>query len=123
MAQVLVAGGILQCSHQGQVKLSGGDARLNVSGQGAITFGMEVGISFAPGSPGMVSPCPFTDPKSGSPSPCTATMAAISGSSTLLTVGGTPVLLDSANGIATNTADPSATWKVSNAGQTLMSSS
>jgi hypothetical protein len=123
MAQVLVAGGVLKCSHGGQVKLSGGDTRLSVSGNGAITFGMEVGIGFAPGSPGVTSPCPFTDPKSGSPSPCAATIAAISGTATKLSVGDVPVLLDSAKGLATNPSDPSATWSVSNSGQTLLSTS
>lgn len=122
MGQVLVAGGVLQCSHKGQVTLSGGDSRLTVSGQGAFTFGMEVGLSFAPGSPGVTAPCSFTSP-SGSPSPCSATQAAISGTSLLLTVGNKPVLLDSANGLATNPNDPSATWSVSKAGQTLLSTS
>jgi hypothetical protein len=123
MAQVLVAGGTLQCSHAGQVRLSGGDSRLSVSGKGAITFGSESGLSFAPGAPGVTSPCPFTDPKSGSPSPCAATLPATSGTARLLSVGGVPVLLDNASGNATNTADPSATWKVAAAGQSLLSTS
>jgi hypothetical protein len=123
MGQMLVAGGIIQCSHKGQLKMSEGDSRLTVSGNGAITFGMESGLSFAPGSPGIVSPCPFTDPKSGSPSPCASTLPAIAGQATLLTIGGTPVLLDNATGQATNPSDPSATWSVASAGQSLLSTS
>lgn len=122
MGQPLVDGAILQCTHSGQAKLSGGDTRLSVSGNGAITFGMEAGISFAPGSPAVVTPCPFPDPKSGSPSPCSATLPATSGTSTLLEVGGVPVLLDSASGMAANPGDPSAQWSVVSAGQTLLTS-
>lgn len=120
MGQPLVDGAIIQCTHSGQAKLSGGDTRLSVSGNGAITFGMEAGISFAPGSPAVVSPCPFTDPKTSAPSPCAATLPATKGSSTVLQVGGVPVLLDGASGMTTNPSDPSAQWSVVSAGQTLL---
>ncbi len=120
MPLVIVQGGIVQCSHKGQARLLSGDSRLAVSGNGAVTAGMEAGISFAPGSPAVIVPCPFPDPKSGSPSPCTATSAATAGAATLLAVGGTPVLLATAAGLAINSGDPSATWSVSNAGQTLL---
>jgi hypothetical protein len=123
MAQVLVAGATLQCKHNGQLRLSGGDSRLSVSGSGAITFGMEAGLSFAIGSPGVTTPCPFPDPKSGAPSPCAATLPATTGISILLAVGGTPVLLDNAAGNAVNQGDPAATWSVASAGQTLLSAS
>ena len=123
MGQVLVAGGIIQCSHKGQVKLSGGDSRLTVSGNGAITFGMESGLAFSPGSPGLVSPCTFLDPKSGSPSYCAATLPATAGQATLLAVGGTPVLLDNASGVATNPSGVPATWSVASAGQSLLTTS
>ncbi len=122
MGQVLVAGAILQCSHKGTLQMSGGDSRLSVSGNGAITFGMEAGLSFAPGAPGVISPCPWTNP-SGVASPCAATIAALAGQATQLAVGGAPVLLDNANGLATNPHDPSATWSVSSAGQNLLSAS
>jgi hypothetical protein len=117
MPQVLVAGATIQCTHFGLARLTGGDARLSVSNNGAITSGMEVGISFAPGSPAVITPCNFNT--GGNPSPCSATLAATAGFSTILAVGGTPVLLDTATGVATNT--PPATWKVANPGQTLLS--
>jgi hypothetical protein len=123
MAQVLVDGATIQCTHKGQVRLSGGDTRLSVSGKGAITSGMETGHSFAPGSPGVIAPCPFPDPKSGSPSPCVATLPATAGTARLLAVGGIPVLLDSAAGNATNPGDPSAKWTVAAAGQNLLTAS
>ncbi len=120
MPLVIVQGGTIQCSHKGQARLPSGDNRLAVQGNGAVTAGMEAGISFAPGSPTVIVPCPFPDPKSGSPSPCTTTIAAIAGAATLLAVGGLPVLLATATGLAINAGDPSATWSVSEAGQTLL---
>jgi hypothetical protein len=117
--QVLVSGATIQCTHGGVARLSGGDSRLTVSDNGAITSGMEVGISFAPASPTVITPCNFKLPN-GTPSPCSATVAATAGISTMLAVGGTPVLLDTASGVATNT--PPANWKVAGPGQTILSS-
>jgi hypothetical protein len=120
MPLVIVQGGTIQCSHKGQARLPTGDSRLSVFGNGAVTAGMEVGISFAPGSPTAVVPCPFPDPKTGSPSPCTATTAATGGSSTILAVGNQPVLLETGSGLATNLGDPKASWSVADAGQGLL---
>jgi hypothetical protein len=120
MPNVVVAGGMIQCSHKGSLQLSKGDSRLEIAGAAALTFGMETGLSFAPG-PGVLVPCPLPAP-SGPPgsSPCTATLSATTGVSTQLTVGGLGVLLDNASGQATNPNDPSATWSVAQAGQTLV---
>ncbi len=117
MPSVVVVGGIIQCSHKGTVKLSSGDGRLEIAGAAALTAGMEVGLSFAPGAPGVVVPCPFST--AGGPSPCSATLKATAGVSTQLTIGGLGVLLDNATGQATNT--PPATWSIAQAGQTLVS--
>jgi hypothetical protein len=116
MPFVVVVGGIIQCKHMGTVKLSSGDSRLEISGSAALTAGMEAGISFAPGSPGLIEHCPFTT--GGSPSPCTATLTATTGVSELLTIGGVGVLLDNATGQTFNT--PLATWSIAEAGQTLV---
>jgi len=114
MPKVLVAGGTLKCSHQGTAKLPKGDSRLQVSSKAAVTAGMEVGLPFPD--------CPLKNPGTAAPSPCTATVAALpAGVSKLLSVGGAGVLLDSATGQATNPSDPSATWSVADAGQTLLS--
>lgn len=123
MPNVVVVGGIIQCSHKGTLQLSSGDSRLEIARAAALTSGMEVGLSFAPGAPGVVVPCPFPAPPSGPPgsSPCTATSSATKGISTQLTVGGLGVLLDSASGQTINANDPSATWSVAQAGQTVMS--
>ncbi len=115
MPNVVVAGAVLACSHQGQTRLSAGDGRLTVDGQAAVVSGQEAGISFATGSPGVLVPCPLTT--NAGPSPCTATLAATSGVSTKLTVGALGVLLDTATGSATNPQDVSASWKISDPGQ------
>jgi len=122
MPNVVVVGGVIQCSHKGTITLSSGDNRLEISSAAALTAGMEVGLSFAPGAPGVLVPCPFPAP-SGPPgsSPCAATIKATAGISAQLTVGGLGVLLDNASGQATNPNDPSATWSIAQAGQTLVS--
>lgn len=119
MAYVLVAGGVLACSHKGRAKLATGDSRLTVDGHAVVVSGQEAGISFATGAPGVDAPCSWTAPN-GSPSPCTATLAATSGVSAKVTIGGLGALLDSAAGSATNTTDAGATWSVSDAGQSKL---
>lgn len=116
MADVVVTGGVLKCSHQGQAKLSSGDSRLTVDGKAAVVSGQEVGVSFADGSPGVTVPCPFTT--NAGESPCTATSAATAGLSTKLLVGGLGVLLDTATGQTVN--KPPATWSVADAGQSKL---
>jgi hypothetical protein len=118
MPNVLVVGGVIQCSHKGMLKLLNGDSRLEIADAAALTFGMEAGLSFAPGGPGVLVPCLHTT--SAGSSPCTATLNATTGVSTQLTVGGLGVLLDNASGQATN-ADPPASWSVAQAGQMLVS--
>jgi hypothetical protein len=121
MPKVVVAGAVMQCSHKGTLHLTGGDSRLSVSGAGAITFGMEAKLSFAPGSsPNLIAPCPGP-PGSMPPNICTATLPATAGVSELVTIAGVGVLLDNATGNATNPSDPSATWSITSAGQTLLS--
>jgi hypothetical protein len=121
MPKIVVVGAVIACSHKGQVKLSSGDSRLSISGSAAVVSGMETGISFAPGSPGLVAPCPFkTTSTPPVDSPCLATGPATAGVSALWEIGGKGVLLDNARGLATNANDPSAQWSVSDPGQTTL---
>jgi hypothetical protein len=119
MPNVVVAGGVIQCSHKGKIKFSSGASQLQVSGSGAITSGMEAGLSFAPGAPGVTAPCPEVTSSTSAPSPCTCS-AATAGVSTLLTVGGAGVLLSSAQGLCVNPADPSAKWSIASPGETVL---
>jgi len=125
MPNVVVVGGTIQCSHGGVVQLASGSGLLGIAGAAALTSGMEAGLSFAPGAPGVRTPCPCTTPPPASkPSPCTATLSATAGISTQLTVGGQGVLLDSASGVTVNAGavpPPALTWSVAEAGQTLVS--
>jgi hypothetical protein len=124
MAKVLIAGAQVQCSHKGTLQLPLGDNRFTIGGAAAILFGKEANLSLAPGAPGVLAPCPFIDPSSGSPSPC-ATLPATAGQSQKITVGGVPVLLDSATGPTLNASPAAAglTWSVAFAGQSEVDSS
>jgi hypothetical protein len=121
MPNVLVVGGKLKCNHGGMLQLSSGSSLLEIAGADAIASGMEAGLSFS-GGPDVLVPCPLPAP-SGPPgsSPCTATLAATAGTSSLLSIGGVAALLDSASGQTVNANDPNATWSVDSAGQTLLS--
>ncbi len=125
MPQVVVEGATIQCNHGGIARLPGGDNRLQVSNKSAVIAGQEVGISFEKGTPNVVIPC-LHQTKSSPPvlSPCTATVAATDGVSTLLVIGGAGVLLNNATGKTIN-ADPAEQallkWTVVDAGQTLLS--
>lgn len=121
MPNVVVAGGVIQCSHTGQIKFSSGSGKLEVDGAGAITFGMEAGLSFATGAPGVIAPClQTTPPPASSPSPCTSSPAT-AGVSTLMTIGGAGVLLSNAQGLCVNPADPNAKWSIAAPGETVLS--
>ena len=117
MPKILVAGATIKCSHGGLIRLPGGATVMKISGAGVLTKGAEQGLSFAAGD----TPCPMTTP-AGAPSPCT-TAPATAGVSKKVSVGKLGVLLDSATGPATNGQDPSATWSVVKAGQTLVDAS
>ena len=119
MPNVVVAGGVIQCSHSGQIQFSSGSSQLEVSGSQAITFGMEAGLVFGPPapSPGLITPCTATMPN-GNPSPCTSSPAE-AGVSTLLLIGEVGALLDNATGLTVNPAGPG-TWSIASAGQTLL---
>jgi hypothetical protein len=118
MSRVLVNGGTLQCSHGGVIAVAAGDPRLTVQGGGAVLLGMEAGISFASGSPPCANQTKTAPP---GPAPC-VTQAAAAGQATKLSVGGKPVLLDTATGTTVPAATPAdpGTWKVADPGQTKL---
>lgn len=118
MARVVVAGAVVECPHGGQLKLTAGDGRLEVGGKAVVTSGMEAGLAFAPGAPGVVAPCTHTTPN-GAPSPCSGTQPA-SATATKLFVGEQAALLEGASGPVLNPASPGATWKLSDPGQSLL---
>jgi hypothetical protein len=121
MPNVVVAGGVIQCNHGGQIKFSSGSSKLAVNGAGAITFGMEASLSFAAGSPGVIAPC--TETTQSTPpvlSPCTSSPAT-AGVSTIMTIVGVGVLLSNAQGLCVNSADPKASWSIGSPGETVLS--
>ncbi|MGX1886725.1 hypothetical protein [Streptomyces sp. NPDC055287] len=123
MSLVLVQGAIIQCTHQGRLKLAAGDLQVSVKGKGVILAGKENGLVFGSAAtpvPGMVSPCAATTP-AGVPQPCAITPATSDGWSKKLTVGGTPVLLATASGVTVSGQGPGR-WTVADPGQILLES-
>jgi hypothetical protein len=119
---VLVKGAVIECPHGGQLELATGDARLSVTQNGAVTSGMEAGLTFgspqAP-APGAISPCSAqTVPATIPPTyiPCVTSATLPGGLAMKLTVGNIPVLLDSASGPTVSATGPG-TWSVKNPGQ------
>ena len=124
MPNVVVVGGKIECSHGGTVELTTGAGQLEIAQSAALTSGMEVGISFAQGSPGVIVVCPNAVP-SGNPgsAPCTIVAKAAIGVSAQMTINGVGVLLDNASGptFNPNPSGPPPSWSVLQAGQTLLS--
>jgi hypothetical protein len=118
MSLVMVKGATLKCSHGGQIQVSAGDPRLNVNGNGAVTSGMESGLSFAAGTPPCNNVTTTPTPPGPAPAPC-VTLPATAGRARKLSVGGLPVLLDSATGPTVPAALPAnaGTWSVASPGQ------
>ena len=125
MAMVLVKGGVIKCSHGGQLQLLSGDARLTVDGSPALTKGMEAGLTFGSPTtpvPGMMTPCSAQTPAPASAFVPCVTAPAMAGQAVKLTVGNLPVLLDSATGTTASGAGPG-TWSVASAGQAKLEAS
>jgi hypothetical protein len=121
MSLVLGEDAMLACSHGGQIRIGAGDSRLSSGGVTVVTSGMEAGLGFANGQP----PCNnVTTSSPSSPAPC-ITQAAGAGLAVKLSVGGRPVLLDSASGTTAPAATPAApgTWKVLSPGQAKLRAS
>jgi hypothetical protein len=120
MGLVVVQGAVIKCQHGGQLQLLTGDTRLVVGQNGAVTSGMEAGLTFGTALtpvPGMVSPCTaVTTTMPPTPAPCVTAATLPAGLGTKLTVGNLPVLLDSASGPTASAAGPG-TWSVGNTGQ------
>ena len=119
MAKVDVTGAMIKCTHTGQFRLTSGDPRLAVSGNGAVLSGMEMGLAF--GSPAAplpgLAPCTAVN-AAGTPAPCVTAVTLPAGLATKLAVGNKPVLLDSASGPTVTTAvGGPGTWSVSDPGQ------
>ncbi|WP_435971995.1 hypothetical protein [Streptomyces sp. Qhu_M48] len=121
MSHVLVAGAVIQCTHQGRLTLAAGDPRVTVKGRGVVLAGKENGLVFGSAAtpvPGMLSPCTATTP-AGTPQPCAITPATPDGWSRKLTVGGTPVLLATASGV-TVSGMGAGRWTVADPGQAVL---
>lgn len=93
MAYVLTVSSTVKCAHGGSVGLSSG-AKLSVGGKKVVLADDVPGTS--------ISACPTPD-DTNAPSTKCRTVAAASGASTKLKVGGKPVALDSLSGTTDGT--------------------
>lgn len=123
MGKVLVKNAILGCSDQGQIPIGAGNSRLTVNGVPVVVKGQESEVDFTSAKP----PCQnVTTSSPPSPAPC-ITQPATSGLAVKLSVGGQPVLLESAGGTTlpkvTPAKKPSGTWKVLDPGQSELAAS
>jgi hypothetical protein len=108
MPKVLSATATVKCVHPGDVELVASTSRLTVDGDAVLVAGDLDGAT--------ISGCKL--PASTSTSPCATTVATTTPPSTLLTVDGTPVLLETAAG--TTTSVPPGAFTVQAAGQTRL---
>jgi hypothetical protein len=123
MSFVLDQDAILVCSHGGQIRIGAGDSRLSSGDVTVVTSGMESGLHFPAGQ--LPPACGnMTTSSPSAPSPC-ITQAAGAGLAVKLSVGGRPVLLDTASGTTVPAATPAApgTWKVLSPGQVKLRAS
>ncbi|MFE5518397.1 hypothetical protein ACFQ9Q_11825 [Streptomyces virginiae] len=125
MTFVLVQGAVIECVHQGKLKIMAGDPRVTVKGKGVVLGGSEAGLTFGSPTvpvPGMITPCPAattTTPPVFQPCKTAATLPV--GLTLKLTVGGKPALLATASGATVSGQGPGI-WKVSDTGQNVLES-
>jgi uncharacterized Zn-binding protein involved in type VI secretion len=110
MPYVLTTGSTIKCAHQGTVVLVASQQLLTVDGQPVLVQGDLDGATI-PDCQAPVTP---------SSSKCTTVTAMLVGVATTLTVGGKPVLLDTAFGMTNGFPVPGNVWTVQSAGQTKL---
>jgi len=120
MGLILTKDAVLSCSHQGQIPIGNGNDRLTVNGVPVAIKGQESDVDFTTAQP----PCQNTTASSPfPPDPC-ITQPDTSGLAAKLSVGGIPVLLDSAAGTTLPKVSPAkipaGTWSVVIPGQTKL---
>ena len=112
MAKVVTEGSTIKCPHQGTITFTASQHKVTVDGQ-AVILSTDI-------TSGVVSGCQtqvVTTPGSVS-QPCKAVTSLIAGTSTSLSINGTPVLLETANGLTDGlVSNVPATWSVQSAGQ------
>ena len=90
MSGVLTKGSRVACSHTASVATGAGGAKLTVKGKAVLRLGDVLGKS--------VDSASCTNPVTQTTRKCTTVVAVTAGPATRLTVGGLPVLLDTAAG-------------------------
>lgn len=107
MANVLTQTSTLTCAHQGNVTAMATQSVLKVNGQSVLVTQVQ----------GAIAGC-IQVPPPPSNKPCTSVTSQVGGTSTVLKVNGSPVLLDTSSGLTDGS--PTNTWSVQTAGQSLL---
>jgi hypothetical protein len=115
MVDVLTTAATVMCAHGGRVALSSVQHTLSVDGKPVLLASDLVGAS--------ISNCATLLSTANSTAPCLHVLSVLAGSSTNLSVGGSPVLLESARGITDGVAGGPGSWSVQSAGQTKLEAS
>jgi hypothetical protein len=112
LTKVLTTASTLACSHGGTLQVSPSQHQLTVDDHPAL---LQTDLLAA-----TVSGC--KTPATTSSKPCLKVASMLVGPATKLTVGGTPVVLETAQGLTDGVPQP-ATWTVQSAGQSKLEGS
>jgi hypothetical protein len=114
MPAVLTTSSKLVCAHGGELVVQASTAALSAAGSPVLVRADLLAAT--------VSRCPNTNATAGQ-KPCLKVTSVLAGASTALTVGGQPVMLETARGL-TDAAPPlPVMWQVGSAGQSVLEAS
>ncbi|MFD0278934.1 hypothetical protein ACFVHB_34195 [Kitasatospora sp. NPDC127111] len=111
MPSALTTASVLQCIHGGRLTVPAAGTALTVDGQPVL---VQSDLAAA-----TIAGCANTNASAGQ-TPCLKVTSVIAGLSTVLTVRGQPVLLDTARGLTNATPPAPVMWQVVSAGQTKL---
>jgi hypothetical protein len=111
MPNVLTEGSIVVCAHQGTITFTASQHKLKVNGSAVLVE--------SDATTGVVSGClNVTNPTTGAVQCTIVTSLLPGGSATKFTLGGSPVMLETAMGLTDGV--PPSPWQVQSAGQTKL---
>jgi hypothetical protein len=114
MPAVLTTASKLVCAHGGELTVQASTSALSAGGSPALVQADLLAAT--------VSKCTNTNANAGQ-TPCLKVTSVLAGASTTLSVGGQPVMLETAQGLTNATPPLPVMWQVSAAGQSVLEAS
>jgi hypothetical protein len=111
MPAVLTTASTLSCAHGGTLAVQASTSALTVGGNPVLVQADLLAAT--------VSSCANTNAQLGQ-TPCLKVTSVLAGASTLVTVAGQPVMLETAQGLTNATPPLPVMWQVQSAGQTVV---